>query len=77
MDQDLADRIEILSTVIGESKNTVIVSALKMFIIEYESDPAYLEQRAAWVASMAEESSPHGEESNDSGPDEQGPTQSP
>ena len=77
MDQELADRIEILATVIGESKNTVIVAALKMFVNEYESDPAYHEQRAAWIVKMAEEDSLHGEESHDSGPDVQVPTQSP
>jgi predicted transcriptional regulator len=74
MDQELADRIEILATVIGESKNTVLVSALKMFVNEYESDPSYQQQRSSWVAKMTEGSSPHDVESNDSGPEAHGKT---
>ena len=45
MDGDLAERLGLISQVRGQSKNSLIVAAVKQFVLDLESDPTYLEER--------------------------------
>lgn len=45
MDGELAERLELISQVRRQSKNSLIVAAVKQLVIDLESDPTYLEDR--------------------------------
>ena len=47
MDGELADRLGVISQVRSQSKNSLIVAAIRQFVIELESDPSYIEERNA------------------------------
>jgi predicted DNA-binding protein len=52
MDQDLAERLDVLSSVVGMSKNAVVVAAIKTLLLDYEEDPNYRELRSSWAEQM-------------------------
>lgn len=45
MDGELAERLELISQVRRQSKNSLIVAAVRQLVIDLESDPTYLEDR--------------------------------
>lgn len=44
MDEDLAERLGLISQVRGQSKNSLINAAVKQFVLDLESDPTYREE---------------------------------
>lgn len=45
MDGELADRLEVISQVRRQSKNSLIVAAITQFVTDVEDDPAYRQER--------------------------------
>lgn len=45
MDSDLARRLDIISQVRRQSKNSLIVAAIAQFLTDVEGDPAYQQER--------------------------------
>ncbi len=59
MDRELADRLEVLSSVVGMSKNAIILAGIKTLLLDYEEDSNYRELRSSWVEqTQAEQSVP-------------------
>ena len=54
MDEELADRLKLIGQVRGQSKNSLMVAAIKQFVIEMEGDDTFKIEREAMLARWAE-----------------------
>jgi predicted transcriptional regulator len=52
MEGDLARRLDVISSVTRESKNSLIVAGTESVIESYEDDEEYQAQRAAFIESL-------------------------
>lgn len=53
MEKDLAGRLSVISQVLGESMNQLMIQGIRESVALYEGDPEYQEKRRAWIKNLA------------------------
>lgn len=53
MEGDLSSRLSMAAQLLGQSRNAIMVQAIKESLMLYESDPEYQKKRTEWIASLA------------------------
>ncbi len=53
LDMEMANRMGIVSQVLGKSRNALMTQAITESILTYEGNPEYQKQRKEWIAKLA------------------------